>query len=239
MKKILFILFLIPTLIYGQDIRIVDLDAATDPDPDDITYWEEDGVAKNITKELLQETVTDSLAEHIILINDNITDIENLQELATTITYNANWVNDVNSDGITGDASALTTVGDNDTLQIEEATGATPIDTRVSFKNVTEFNNVQIVERYQGGAGHEMHVELYNPTTTAWVVIDAFSDQDNETFLNIPIINGADYIDGDSVIVRLEHENNGIASHYLWVDYLVLKKTPEMGGGGVSSHYAL
>lgn len=188
----------------------------------------------------------DTLAVHDTKINANIDDIENIQDslsnvwdLASTITYDAYWVNDVSSAGITGDASALTTVGDDDTLQIEEGAGGTSFDTRVSFKTVTEFNNVQTLLKYKGGAGHEVHLELYNPNTTAWVVISMFSDQDVETFFNIPIINGADYIDGDSVIVRFEHPANGNASHYLWVDYLVLKKTPELGGGGVSSHYAL
>jgi len=60
MKNILFILLLIPTLIYCQeDVRVKDLDAATDPDADDILYFEEDDVAKNITKALLQKSVTD------------------------------------------------------------------------------------------------------------------------------------------------------------------------------------
>lgn len=167
------------------------------------------------------------------------TDLLNLFDLATTITYDANWVNDVASDGITGDATALTTVGDDDTLQIEEAVGGTSFDTRVSFKTVTEFNNVLVLLQYTGGAGHEVHIELYNPNTTAWAEIAVFSDMDVQTLFNIPIINGADYIDGDSVIVRFDHESNGIATHFLWIDYLVLQKTPGFGGAGVTSHYAL
>lgn len=62
MKKILIILLSVMCLgLWAQDEAVSALTPATDPDANDLLYFVEDGSSTSITKELLQESVTDSL----------------------------------------------------------------------------------------------------------------------------------------------------------------------------------
>lgn len=64
MRKIFILLGIILTsTVYSQTTtRVQDLDPADAPDGNDIMYFEQDGVAKNITRELLLDGVSDTLA---------------------------------------------------------------------------------------------------------------------------------------------------------------------------------
>lgn len=63
MKNLIYILllFLSVTACAQSTKRVSDYDPATDPDANDILYFIEDGVAKNITKSLLQQSLIDSI----------------------------------------------------------------------------------------------------------------------------------------------------------------------------------
>ena len=87
-------------------------------------------------------------------------------------------------------------------------------------------------------AGHSVHVELWNPGTQAWVEEYGYTDETKFTLINIPIVNGSDYVDSaGEVELRLYHDGSGIITHYIEVDYLVLRDTSDLGGGGgVTDH---
>ena len=95
MRKLFFIL-LFPVLAYGQDTKVQDLDPATSPDANDIMYFEQDGVAKNITRALLLDDLSDSVGvvidTTVVLrtdTNTNTNDIDALELIDwRTITTN-------------------------------------------------------------------------------------------------------------------------------------------------------
>ena len=64
MRNLLFLLLFIPVWSFGQtDTKVQDLTPATNPDADDIMYFEEDGVAKNISRSLFLKATIDSLQD--------------------------------------------------------------------------------------------------------------------------------------------------------------------------------
>ena len=71
MKKLLVIFMSVMCLgLWAQDEAVSELTPATAPDGDDLLYFVEDGSSTSITKDLLQESVTDSLAAHLVRIID-------------------------------------------------------------------------------------------------------------------------------------------------------------------------
>jgi hypothetical protein len=161
-----------------------------------------------------------------------------VMDAISTITYLGSSLNVVTSDGYTGDIDSLDAQGDADILQVEEATGNPGFDIRVTFSSVDAFNNILINCYYHAGANHEIDVDVYNPTTTNWETVYQFTDQSQFEWISIPIYNGNSYISGtDTVIVRIYHNGNGNASHYIEVDYWAINDQPIIGaGGGVTAH---
>ncbi len=159
--------------------------------------------------------------------------------LAETIVYPVASINDVASDGITGDFGSLGTPLDADILQIEELAADPGFDVRFTVNDVVEFNSILLYSKYTGGSNHSILIELYNPDTTNWDQVEEFTDETAFVIHAIPIIDGDTYIDSGTVIFRIYHDDTGDITHYQEIDYAVLRKTPVLGGGGVTSHGAL
>ena len=87
MKKILFLLLLLPVWACAQEtVKVQDLDPATDPDYNDILYFEEDGVAKNITRALLLDDLSDS-----VVVNRDSIAAHNNRLLLLEVLSDSSW----------------------------------------------------------------------------------------------------------------------------------------------------
>ncbi|HDY89237.1 MAG TPA: hypothetical protein ENH82_14115, partial [bacterium] len=251
MRNILYILLLISGTVFGQT-EFDDVTSTPSSSASDETIIVRSSTTYRTTRAVQQENLLDSIVIHLGRLDDGVDtmgvhldtlqqhrdDIQIVTALATTYTYNATRLNVVASDGFTGHIDSLFAV-DGDVVQVEEKTGAPGFDIRVTYTGVLSFNNIEIYHYYHGGALHSVHTQLWNPNTSAWVQVDEFSDEGQFDFNNIGILNGADYIDDDSVIVRLYHDDAGNPSHFIEIDYMVIKQQPSIGGAGVTDHFAL
>lgn len=155
-----------------------------------------------------------------------------------TINYPATVLDVVTSDGFSGDIDSVASPADADILQVEEATGVPGFDIQFAFDNVATFNNILLYSYYHGGAGHVIEIQLRTPGTSSWVKVDEFTDDTGFHLHNIPILDGAGYVDSDGEVeLRIYHTNPGNGSHYIEIDYLVLRATSDLSGGGGVTHH--
>jgi len=162
-----------------------------------------------------------------------------LSTQALTIVYPATTLNVVTSDGVTGDVDSVAVAADADILQVEEKTGVPGFDIQFAFAGVASFNNILLYSKYTGGAGHTVKLQLWNPALGSWVEVDEFTNETTFQLHNIPILNGSSYVDSDGEVeLRLYHPAAGNATHYIEIDYVVLRATSDLGGGGGVTHHS-
>lgn len=163
-----------------------------------------------------------------------------VNSLALTYVYVPDSMNVVTSDGYTGTVTNVQTL-DATYVQIEEATGTPGFEARFEFVNVVAFNNVFLYLYYPGGATHQVDIQLFNNDTLGWDTIYSFTDETGFTIIDIPIALDDDYINvSDEVTLRLYHTDAGNTAHFIQVDYIALRQTPQLGGGGgISDHGGL
>ena len=156
-----------------------------------------------------------------------------------TIVYPATTLNVVTSDGVTGDVDSVAVAADADILQVEEKTGVPGFDIQFAFAGVASFNNILLYSKYTGGAGHTVKLQLWNPALGSWMEVDEFTNETTFQLHNIPILNGSSYVDSDGEVeLRLYHPAAGNATHYIEIDYVVLRNTNDFSGGGGVTHHS-
>ena len=111
---------------------------------------------------------------------------------------------------------------DNEFFNITEDGGGDALEFYVNFTGVTDFNNLLMRERYLGGNGHQVVVELYDFILTDWEGYLSITDQAVQVVSNTPVTDPTDHISGGVVQLRFRHIQNGIASHKLIIDYIQL-----------------
>lgn len=132
--------------------------------------------------------------------------------------------------GVVGDLAAL---GGTD-VDISESTGADPMRVTFTFVDVTLVPNNFLFFGYYAAtlSLHDIAVEAYNNDTTNWDQIGIFDNETAKKWYSFPIFNGSVYVNGsDEVQVRLRHVQNGINTHDLHLDYMVLQRSFGTGGG--------
>lgn len=111
---------------------------------------------------------------------------------------------------------------DDHTWNITEGTGASPLDFRINYTGVTDFNQILMRERYLGGSGHEIIVYLWDYDDSTWESYDVITDQAGQVTTNIPVLDPSDHISAGKVQLRFFHTGTGISSHRLYIDYVQL-----------------
>lgn len=134
--------------------------------------------------------------------------------------------------------AAMSTSYDDSFFSIREGSGASvgdffPLTVEFTFTGVTTFAQVKLRDMYDGSASHFLRVELFNGVT--WDVIGTQSASAAYEIHSYEVLNPVDYIDAEVVKMRFRHVTNGISSHHLEVDYLVLSTGAGGGGGGVQT----
>jgi len=137
-----------------------------------------------------------------------------------------------------GSYEDLDDIGTNDFVINEEA-GASSIDLEFGFTGVgSEINQLIVRGYYDGGSDHNVAIQIYNYTTTAFETQGLMSVATAYQWFAFPIFLSSDYLDTGAATVRFLHLENGNASHDLILDYVALRKST-VGGGGVTDHGSL
>lgn len=123
-------------------------------------------------------------------------------------------------------------------VAITEATSSNAIQATVGYTGVTSINEVILYGNYNGGANHEVAVEVQNFTTVAWDEVGRLTTSTAKRWYSYPLINGTDYISGGSVNVRFRHLEAGVGTHHLYLDFVQVRLS-NVSGGGVTAHNSL
>jgi len=114
---------------------------------------------------------------------------------------------------------------DNQYFNITENTaGTNPLTLYVNFTNVTNFTSLNLRERYQGGNGHQIALEIYDQVLFGWEGYGIITDQAIPVIAAFPILDSLDHIINGTVEVRLRHIESGKPNHYLEIDMITLSK---------------
>jgi hypothetical protein len=107
---------------------------------------------------------------------------------------------------------------------VREANGGNPLQVDINFTGITKVDSISMRERYEGGQGHEIIVEVWDYAKSVWESYFVITDQAGAVVTNIPIYDSTDHISGGLVQLRFRHIGNGIISHYLFLDFVWLQK---------------
>jgi hypothetical protein len=146
-----------------------------------------------------------------------------VQEQLTTTSYLLNTTSVLKGTPLNINKGNLS-YDDNKYGNITEATGALPIQLYVNFTNIDIFNYVHLKERYFGGSGHIINLEIYNYNSSSWDTHFTFSDQTGYVISTIYIDDNINHVSNGKVQVRLIHQGNGNPSHLLSIDSLYITK---------------
>lgn len=138
------------------------------------------------------------------------------------------------------DSGTVTTLEnfDDSFVSISEDTGADPLNVTLEWSGIEEFDNIAFFGRYEGGADHQVAVEIYNVNTTNWDELGRLDSNTANKWFSYPILEFSSYIDSGDVLVRFRHLENGVITHDLYIDYLALRHGG-IAGGGITRHGAL
>lgn len=122
-------------------------------------------------------------------------------------------------------------VGDADIVAFAEPNGgAVPIYVDLDFTSVSVSGAIDICfyGRYMGSSAHQVSVQAYNYTSSAWVTFGFILNSAVYGWVNatIPLANFDDFVSSETFSLRLYHLQNGISSHVLYVDTLIIDTTP-------------
>jgi hypothetical protein len=110
-------------------------------------------------------------------------------------------------------------------VNISENSGANPDTLLINFSNVDNFNKILLRVFYEGSAGHQIAVGLYDYDTNSYEEEYGFiTDMTNFAYISFDVYDSSDHINNGSVSIRLRHIQQGQTSHRLRVDYAVLIK---------------
>lgn len=135
---------------------------------------------------------------------------------------------------------------DPDVIQINEVSGATGIDLRFNFSNVPLIYGLQFYVRamYNGNPAHHIAVQIYNYTANTWITEATIDNSALYIWTNmtIPATNYLDFVKNGNITLRMFHLQNGVSTHRLYLDTLVMNMTQDYPPGFtnimVSSKYA-
>jgi len=113
---------------------------------------------------------------------------------------------------------------DGQSFNVTEIAGSNPLEVRINFTGIVTFDNILIRERYDGGSGHEIDVELWNYVDGIWDNYFEITDQSQLTQLPaIPVPDSTEHISGNVVMLRFNHVTTpGNTQHKFYIDYVQL-----------------
>ena len=174
------------------------------------------------------------------------TALAEVMDKVTPVTTTGNSITTPTGTVDAGDIDSTTTIDDADSYDVSEVTGSPGFDIQITFTGIVsgkEPNKVQLHIGYDGSAGHNVDLEMWNYTgTPQWDVISADFLPDTGgvfAFYEIDIPGTVtDYVSGGEAKLRFNHTSAGNANHNVFIDFAALKH--DLGSGaGVTEHGAL
>jgi len=90
--------------------------------------------------------------------------------------------------------------------------------------NVT---NLHVNARYEGGASHDVALEIYDCSTDSWFLLYDYLNSPNFEY-NTFDISFVDCVDhNNNILLRFNHVDSGVTSHHFDIDYLVVESEYE------------
>ena len=179
-------------------------------------------VANKVTS--FQVTPDDTHYASEKLVKDNLDLLSPASFYADVMTVNTGTLDQ----GVVGDLAAL---GGTDVI-ISEALGVNPLTVTFNFTDVTKMTEFVFYGYYNGGAGHQILIEIYTISSTNWDEIGTIGAETTKHWDAFPIFNSSAYMNAGAVSVRFRHVDSGNITHDLILDYLELN----YGGSGGSSN---
>ncbi len=154
----------------------------------------------------------------------NETKLNSTIDLRTaSTTYNASSITTLEGTLDGGNLASIQSI-DTNYYNVSESSGGSPLLVEINFTNITSFDSVLLRLQYTGSQGHEVEIQTRNYDSGSWEVAGSITDQSSMTELVINILDSADHVSGGNVVVRLDHVQNGVSSHDLFIDYIALQK---------------
>lgn len=157
-----------------------------------------------------------------------------------SILSTTHYPNATETTGGTNTTSNLTLLWyyDGATYNITEGNGASPLTTYINYTNVTTFSQWVIREYYLGSASHHIQFQIWDYGSSTWENYYDIVGQSNFSVLTLPVYDPADHISGGVVQTRLNHPENGVATHRLYIDFAWLVEGPQVGASTDLTGYA-
>lgn len=125
---------------------------------------------------------------------------------------------------------------DNQNLTIAERPQNPPFQVDFLFQNVERLQYFSFYGDYIGGQTHQVHVYAYNYVSTSWDFIGEFGTSASKRWYSFPIFLPNNHINGsDEVLIRVEHQGSGIASHRMIFDYVEVNFGGTGGGNFIDA----
>ena len=122
-----------------------------------------------------------------------------------------------------GNVGNITVADDGWTLNVSEVGGSPALTIQINYSGVIDFNSIILRELYEGGAGHEIEIGLFNCVGGGYEEeYGDITDMDEFAFSIVNVLDPADHICGGGVSIQLRHEQTGNPSHSFFLDYAVL-----------------
>lgn len=126
-----------------------------------------------------------------------------------------------------GNLTALTTISDNNWLNVSETVSTPGWSITINFTNVSDFNEIYLNAWYSEPTvvtNDEVDVQMFNYNTK---VYDTFGNIPVDTHLNILVFSvpiQTYYLNGTNASIRIYQPGLGHSSHRFYLDYSVLKQ---------------
>jgi len=166
--------------------------------------------------------------DDVLLGQDTTTCVDlnqTILDLTRTIIYNATSIATVEGTLDDGNLTSIQIADDGDSYNVSEVAGANPLLIDINFTGVIDFNSIVFNVRHDDASGHIINVCLWDYDDAAWDCQHGTIVDTNVQFVfEIKnVLDPASHILGGLVQLRLDQIENGIPSHDLFIDYLVLQ----------------
>jgi hypothetical protein len=117
-------------------------------------------------------------------------------------------------------------VGNPGIMSIRESNQANPLSVRFDFSGLQASPtviNINLYSKYQGSSSHWLTVSVYNFSSSKWVQYGTVYNSPSFAWLNITMKNAlSNFVSSGNFSLQISHVQNGISSHYYYIDTLVL-----------------
>lgn len=137
---------------------------------------------------------------------------------------------------VSGNVDSVKNIDITDAYSVNEVSGVPGFDIETAYSNIVSINRIWLHVLYSGSGSHIVNVDLYNYDTTEWDTFTTFTLSNDFKFLDIPIPDNSNYVSNGNSKLRVYHISNGIPSHNIKIDYMVLVQA---GMGSSNEHGSL